>query len=344
VQANHKKPPKITILDVARESGVSYSTVSRALSGFSFVKEATREKVLQAAARLGYVTNVQASSLAGGKTRIIGLLVPGLDNGYIGEIVSGIDEEIAKVNYDLMLFTTRRRTGREALYVNAISNGLSDGMILIVPLLDPEYLAALRAHDFPYVLIDQADPSNLSDTIEATNWQGAYDATKYLIELGHRRIGFIKGFRAIHSAVDRFEGYKAALTDYDIPFDETLVAEGDFFNPSGYAAAQTFLQLNPRPTAIFSSNDLMALGVMQALGEQGIRIPQDMSLMGFDDIPQAAMVHPKLTTIRQPLDQMGRVAVRLLLEQIENAGHPDRTARRVTLATHLIERESCQAI
>jgi LacI family transcriptional regulator len=344
VDTNHKKPPKVTILDVARESGVSYSTVSRALNDFSYVKEETREKVLAAAAKLGYVTNIQASSLAGGKTRIIGLLVPGLDNGYIGEIVRGIDEEIAKINYDLMLYTTRRRVGREALYVNAISNGLSDGMILIVPLLEPEYLEALQSHEFPYVLVDQSDPSHCSDAIDATNWQGAYDATKYLINLGHRRIGFITGLREIQSAVDRFEGYKAALTEYNIAFDDTLVAEGDFFNASGYEAGQKLLQLKPHPTAIFASNDLMAFGAMQAIGEQGLRIPHDISLIGFDDIPQASMVHPQLTTVRQPLDQMGRVAVRLLLEQIENLGNPERAVRRVTLATHLIKRESCQSI
>src|SRR5687768_2234593 len=140
MQTNRKKNSKVTILDVAKESGVSYSTVSRVLNGFDFVKETTREKVLATAAKLGYVANLQARSLAGGKTRIIGLLVPGLDNGYIGEIVRGIDEETAKTNYDLMLYTTRRHIGRETLYVNTISNGLTDGIILIVPLLEREYL------------------------------------------------------------------------------------------------------------------------------------------------------------------------------------------------------------
>jgi LacI family transcriptional regulator len=344
METNRKKNRSITILDVAKESGVSYSTVSRVLNGFDFVKETTREKVLAATEKLGYVANLQARSLAGGKTRIIGLLVPGLDNGYIGEIVRGIDEEIAKANYDLMLYTTRRRVGREALYSHTISNGLSDGIILMVPLLDGEYLESLRADNFPYVLVDQADPLLRSATVDSTNWQGAYDATKYLIELGHRQIGFILGLRAIQSASDRLEGYKAALGDYNLPFDETLVAEGDFFNLSGYVAGKQLIQRTPRPTAIFASNDLMALGAMQAIREQGLQIPQDVSLVGFDDIPQASMTHPQLTTVRQPLDQMGRVAVRLLLEQIEQSENPERAARRVTLATRLIERESCQAI
>jgi LacI family transcriptional regulator len=203
METNRKKNSKVTIHDVAKESGVSYSTVSRVLNGFDFVKESTREKVLAAAENLGYVANIQARSLAGGKTRIIGLLVPGLDNGYIGEIVRGIDEEIAKMNYDLMLYTTRRRVGREALYINTISSGLTDGMILIVPLLDREYLETLREHNFPYVLVDQADPHFRSAVVDATNWQGAYDATKYLIGLGHRRIAFIKGLKGLQSAQDR---------------------------------------------------------------------------------------------------------------------------------------------
>jgi len=347
METNRKTSRNITIMDVAKESGVSYSTVSRVLNGFDFVKESTREKVLAVAERLGYVANLQARSLAGGKTRVIGLLVPGLDNGYIGEIVRGIDEEVAKTNYDLMLYTTRRRVGREALYINAISNNLSDGMILIVPLVAREYLEALREHNFPYVLVDQADPLMRSVTVDCTNWQGAYDATKYLIELGHRRIAFVTGLKAIQSAVDRLEGYKAALRDYDIALDETLVVEGDYVNPSGYQAAERLLQLSPRPTAIFASNDLMALGAMQAILEQGLHIPQDISLIGFDDIPQASMVHPQLTTVRQPLDQMGRIAVRLLLDQIEQPETPElpeRAARRVTLATRLIERESCRVL
>lgn len=338
---NRTKSNSVTIHDVAKESGVSYSTVSRVLNGFEFVKEETRTKVLAAAEKLGYVANMQARSLAGGKTRIIGLLVPGLDNGYIGEIVRGIDEEIVKFNYDLMLYTTRRRVGSEAHYVKAISNGLTDGIILIVPLLEREYLVSLREHNFPYVVVDQADPLFHSSVVDATNWQGAYDATKYLLDLGHRQIAFVKGLQGLQSAEDRLAGYKAALADYDLLFDETLVVEGDFFTPSGYQAGRALIQRTPRPTAIFASNDLMALGVMQAIQEQGLNIPQDISLVGFDDIAQASLVHPRLTTVRQPLEQMGRVAVNLLVEQIENS---EVSPRRITLATRFIERESCRPI
>lgn len=334
---NHRKKSfGATIMDVARESGVSYSTVSRVLNGFEFVKEDTRERVLEAAKKLGYIANLQARSLAGGRSNIIGLLVPGLNNDYLGEIISGIDEELAKANFNLMLYTTHRQQGKEAIYAHAIANGLTDGLILIVPLAG-SYLDGLREQNFPYVLVDQYEPQ--SAVVDTTNWQGAYDATRYLIELGHRRIGFVTGIMDLTSAVERLEGFKAALRDSNLPYQPELVIEGDFFYQGGYQAAKKLIP--KRPTAIFASNDLSAFGIMDAIREAGLEIPDDISIIGFDDIPQASMIHPKLTTIRQPLDQIGRVAVQLLLEQLQ---HPERAPRRVTLATRLVIRDSCRAL
>lgn len=328
-----------TIVDIARESGVSYSTVSRVLNGYEFVKDSTRQKVLETAERMGYVANLSARSLAGGRSNIIALLVPGLDNGYIGEIARGIDEELARSNYELMLYTTHRHSGKEEAYVSAVANGLSDGVLLIVPLISGQYLEVLRAQGFPYVLIDQSDPTGHSSVVDATNWQGAYDATEHLIEQGHRRIALITGHMGLASAVDRLEGYKAALLDHHLPVDESLIIAGDYWHSSGVQAGHIIASMPNRPTALFASNDLMALGIMDALREHSINIPEDISLVGFDDIPQASITHPKLTTVRQPLDQMGRVAARLLLEQID---HPDRPSRRVTLATRLVIRGTTQ--
>ncbi len=333
-----RKNTKVTILDVARESGVSYSTVSRVLNDFDFVKETTRQKVLEAAERLGYVANIQARSLAGGKTQIIGLLVPGLDNGYITEIVSGIDQELVDSGYDMMLYTTHRFRGRESLYVKTIANGLADGLILIVPQDSRSYLEGLPTRDFPYVLVDQIDNTFNSTTVDATNWQGAYDATSYLIELGHRRIGFITGLPQLNSARERLDGYRAALRHHGIETDDDLIIEGDYMTKGGYAGAKRLLSLPTPPTAIFASNDLSAFGVLDAIYAAGLRIPEDISVVGFDDIPLASLAHPKLTTVRQPLVQIGRVAVRLLLERLAN---PDIEARRVTLATELVVRDSC---
>jgi LacI family transcriptional regulator len=341
VDTNRKKNSKVTIVDVARASGVSYSTVSRVLNDFDFVKGSTREKVLEAAERLGYVANIQARSLAGGSTQIIGLLVPGLDNGYISEIVSGIDQELAQSDYDMMLYTTHRYQGKESLYVKTIANGLVDGLILIVPHNANNFLEALPRQDFPYVLVDQIDNVYNSTTVDSTNWQGAYDATSYLIKLGHKRIGFIMGHPQLNSARERFDGYRAALQHHRIAYDGALVIEGDYLTQSGYSGAQRLLSLPNRPTAIFASNDLSAFGVLDAIHEAGLHIPGDISVIGFDDIPLASLAYPKLTTVRQPLVQIGQVAVRLLIEKLEN---PEKEARRVTLATELIVRDSCSPL
>jgi LacI family transcriptional regulator len=330
----------VTIYDVARECGVSISTVSRALNSAEIVKPATRQKVLDAAARLGYVANAQARSLAGGRANVVGLLVPGLINGYIAEIARGIDEELARADYNLMVYTTRRHRSQESAYVDSIVNGFSAGLLLIVPLVPVQYLAILAEKNFPYVMIDQADNSGMSTVVDATNWQGMYDATSYLIGLGHTRIGFITGLMDIRSAVDRLDGYKTALSDHQIPLDDSLIARGDFWPEEGYKAANVLLEHPDRPTAIIASNDLMALSAMDAIREHNLTIPDDISILGFDDIPQGRIMFPRLTTVRQPLEQMGRIAVKLLLERIEA---PDLPPKHITLATELIQRDSCQS-
>jgi len=326
-------------MDVARASGVSYATVSRVLSGYEFVRESTRNRVMEAVEHLGYVANLQARSLAGGRSQIIGLLVPSLGNSYVGTIARGIDQELERANYDLMLYTSHRHPGKESFYVSAIANGLTEGLLLIAPLVPTAYLDALREQNFPYVLIDQVDAAEDSSVVEATNWKGAYEATRYLIQLNHTRIAFIKGTLAVRSAVDRLRGFKAAMADCDIPVREELIIDGDFLPQPSYEATKRLLQsVNPPPTAIFASNDLSAFGAMDAIRECGLRIPDDISIVGFDDIPQASIVYPKLTTVRQPLEQMGQVAVKMLLERIEDRSL---TPQRVTLETQLVIRDSC---
>lgn len=340
---NHtrKKSQNVTIIDVANECGVSYSTVSRVLNGFEHVKESTRQRVLVAADKLGYVANLQARSLAGGRTNIIGLVIPGLDNGYNGEVARGIDEELAKVKYDLMLYTTHRHLNKESDYVKSVYSGLTDGLLLLVPLTPAIYLETLQQLQFPYVLIDQYDDTGNSNVVDSTNWQGAYDATIYLINLGHRKIAHITGHILLNSAADRLDGYKTALADHHIPIREDYIIEGDFWQRKAYEITSRLLQLEDPPTAIFAANDLTAFGAMEAIRHAGLSIPEDISIIGFDDVPQSLITYPKLTTVRQSLDKMGRVAVQLLIEQIENR---DRPPRRITLATELIERESCRPL
>lgn len=330
-----------TIYDVAREAGVSDATVSRVFNNKHNVKATTRERVLQAAEKLGYVANVQARSLAGGKSNMIGLIVPGLDNGYIGEIIRGIDQELAYADYELMLYTTHRKGTNESAYLQYVANGFVDGLLLVVPLLSATFLEALGTLNYAYVLIDEVDHSGNSFSVDSTNWQGAYDATTYLIQLGHRQIGFITGMLELNSAKERLNGHLAALRDNDVTVRQDLIVEGDFVQASGFEQSLRLLDLEPRPTAIFASNDMMALGALDAIRERGLQIPHDISVIGFDDIPQASTTHPKLSTVRQPLEQMGRVGVQLLLEQLEAS---ERQPRRVTLTTQLVVRDSCQPV
>jgi len=336
-----RKPSGPTIYDVAREAGVSDATVSLVFNNKDNVREATRTRVLMAAEKLGYRANLQARILAGGKSNIIGLLVPGLDTAYTTEIIRGIDHELARAGYEMLLYTTRRRSGDEASYLQYIANGLSDGLLLIVPLLSRAYFQALSDLDYPYVLIDEVDETGNSFSVDATNKQGAYDATKYLVELGHRNIACITGIRGLHNSKSRLGGYLRALEDHYIPIREEYIVEGDYLQESGYEQTQRLLNLPELPTAIFATNDLMALGAMDAIRERGMEIPADMSVIGFDDIPQASTTHPKLTTVRQPLEQLGQEGVKLLLEQIKNPACPP---KRKTLATELIIRNSCRMI
>jgi LacI family transcriptional regulator len=335
---NHKSSGNVTIVDVAGEAGVSYATVSRVINNKGHVRPETRERVLRAMTRLGYVVDQRARSLAGGRSQVIGLLVHDVSTSYIGEIIRGIDAELASAQYDLILYTTHRRKTKESAYVATLTRGLADGLLLVLPRNPGAYLETLRQSRFPHVLIDHRGVDEEVPAVAAANRQGAYNAAKYLVELGHRRIGFITGAMDQICAQDRLEGYKAALADQGVAFDPELVYEGNFFQPLGYTGASALLELPHPPTAIFASNDVSAFGVMEAIREYGLRIPDDVSVLGFDNIPQAAHVHPPLTTVQQPLEEMGRIATRMLLEYIND---PQRSIERVELPTELVLRQSC---
>jgi LacI family transcriptional regulator len=331
---------RITIEDVAREADVSYATVSRVINSKGYVSEETRARVMASIARTGFVVNRQARGLAGGRSEVVGLVVPDLDTSYIGEIIRGIDEELASLNYDLMLYTTHRRKHRESAFVATLTAGLADGLLLVLPTDPAAYVDSFRQRGFPFVLIDHGGIDDSGPSVGATNRQGAYDATSYLIELGHRRIGFVTGRIEMGCAVDRLAGYHQALIDHEIAADSCLVCEGEFHQPSGYECGCRLLSLPDPPTAIFASNDVSAFGVMEAVRDGGFRIGEDVSVVGFDDIPAASSVHPSLTTVRQPLEEMGRRATKMLFERI---AEPARPFERIDLSTELIIRDSCRS-
>ncbi len=332
---------KITILDVAKKADVSFGTVSRVINNDVHVRPATRERVLEAIDRLGFTANRHARILAGGKSGTVGVLAPDLGTEYIGEIVRGVDAEIGLGGYDLILYTTHRDPVKEAAYVATCLDGMADGLLLVLPRNPSDFIDRLNRRKFPFVFIDHQGRNDECAAVGAANWQGAYKATEYLIGLGHRRIGFITGWKDLDVAQNRLNGFEAALRTHHISEEAELIFEGTFNQSDGYSGGQRFLSLTNRPTAIFASNDVMAMGVMDAARERGLRVPEDLSVVGFDDIHQASEVHPALTTIRQPLEKMGRVASQMLLEMLRNPGCK---IDRVELPTELVIRDSCRNI
>ena len=328
---------KVTIVEVARKGGVSLGTVSRVINNDIHVAPETRERVSRVMQEMGYVANRQARSLRGSKTNVIGVLVPDLGTGYIGEIIHGIDSELALGQLDLMLYTTHRTASKEANFVANLGKGMVDGLLLVLPRSPADYVETLTLRNFPFVLIDHQGTGQDCPAVAASNWQGAYNATEYLIKLGHNRIGFITGSMDLGAASDRLDGYESALRIHHLPTDPRLIYNGTFSQPDGYAGASALLELDRPPTAIFASNDVMAMGAMDAVWRRGLRVPEDVSIVGFDDIPQAASVRPALTTVRQPLEQMGRVATQMLVDLLK---HPDKAMNRIELPTELIVRAS----
>ena len=331
---------KVTIVDVAADAGVSFGTVSRVINNDKHVRKETRERVLETMQRLGFVANKQARSLAGGKSNSVGVLVPDLGTGYIGEIIRGIDAELNLNGIDLILYTTHRTASKEANYVANLATGMVDGLLLVLPRSPADFIGSLTQRNFPFVLIDHQGIGTDCPAVGATNWQGGFTATEYLVKLGHSRIGFITGWMDLGCALERQEGYRSALRTYHIPERPELIYEGSFFQLDGFVGASTLLDLPDPPTAIFASNDVMAMGVMDAVRNRGLRVPEDVSVIGFDDIPQASLIRPTLTTINQPLEKMGRVATQMLLDLLQN---PEKKAERIELPTQLVVRDSCNA-
>ena len=326
---------EVTIVDVAREAGVSHATVSRVINQSSYVDPDKQERVIRAMSRLGYVPNLQARSLAGGRSMVVGLLASDLTNPYVGLIYSGIEEELAKSQYDLMLYTTQRRRTKEAAHVATISNGLADGLLIILPRNAEAYKGALQQRHFPHVLIDY-EGDGLTSSVSTDHQHGAEAVMRYLIGLGHRRIGLITG-KDLYAAYVRIEAYKAMLAEANILIEPELIQEGDFFQPSGYEKTHVLLSQSPPPTAIVASSDPMALGAYEAARERGILIPDQLSIVGFNDIPQAAYMRPGLTTLKLPLEAMGSAAARMLIALIAD---PALAPQRVELQSELVIRDS----
>lgn len=328
-------PP--TIHDVARQARVSAMTVSRALNNRPGVSEETRIKVRAVAQGLGYVANAQAKRLAGGQTCILGMLVPDIGSEYVGEIVRGVGDALERSGYDLLLYTTHRDPERERLRLAGIAGGMADGLLTVLPKTIDTHLRMLERLELPVVIIDHRGANTTLPTVATDNLSGARSAVEHLTNLGHRRIGFVTGDPETGAARERLRGYREGLQAAGLPFDETLIEQGDFYQAKGFEAALKLLRLPDPPTAIFAANDVSAFGVAAAVRELRLRVPIDVSVVGFDDIPSARQTYPPLTTVRQPLYDMGAAATRLLLSLLRGG---EAAVPRLSLPTELVVRGS----
>jgi LacI family transcriptional regulator len=330
----------LTLEDIARKCGVSRSTVSRVINGEANVSPETRQRVMDVIQQINFQPNLAARGLAAGKTRVLGVVIPMgvtaiFTDPFFPLLIQGVSITCNSCDYSVMLWLDdpeyERRTVRQILY-----NGLVDGVIVASNPMDDPIITALGEGKLPYVLIGRSPTNNKVNFIDVDNYGGARKAVRHLLGLGHRRIAHISGPRNLIAGLDRYQGYLSALYEGGFFPDPTLVVEGDFTDLSGYAAVQRLLPYHP--DAIFAASDALATAALRALIESGVRVPQDMSLVGFDDIPSSSRTIPPLTTIRQPIQRMGSLAAETLIDIIE---HPAIQPRQVVLPTELIVRGSC---
>ena len=322
-------PPRATIRDIASAAGVSIATVSRVLNDRPDVAPDTRDAVMRVVRDVGFTTNRSARGLSGGRTGLVGITLPIVHAAYFAFILSGASEALYEQDMRAVLCPTQHQHERD---------GTTDGALLLLPSESNEELKALQSRGYPFVVVDPR--SKLDEgipAVSAAHASGAMAATEHLLELGHRRIAAITGPRGWAATEERLNGYHAALVAAGITPDPALVRESNFEIDGGHTAARGLLDLQDRPTAVFAFNDNVAVGTLHAAAERGLRVPEELSVVGFDDAEQAAIVTPALTTVRQPLAEMGRMAVSLLSRLLDRQRLE---ALHVELATKLVVRDS----
>ncbi|MGZ9221578.1 MAG: LacI family DNA-binding transcriptional regulator [Anaerolineales bacterium] len=331
-----RKKQTVTIQDVAKTAGVSISTVSRVLNGKVDVASDTQDRILSVIDDLGYTTNLAARSMRSQKKNLVGLIMPDIAYPFAIEVMKGVNRAIAESEFDLLVYTTGdvRKSGRashEQKYVSLLTNSISDGVIIVAP------VAGEFNIDAPIVSIDPLASNPNYPSVHATNYQGSMEAMEYLLGLGHKRIGFISGRAELESSNRRLMGYRASLEKAGIPIDEKLIASGDYTTDTGVICTRALLALQNPPTAIFASNDQMAMGVFQVAQELGMHIPDDLSVIGFDNITESKYMG--LTTVDQFISEMGFVATQMLIKLINGETLDLETYR---MQTRLVVRNSCR--
>jgi len=329
---------RATIRDIADLAGVSIATVSRVLNDRPDVAPETRESVLQVVRAHGFSTNRGARGLSSGRTGMIGLTLPLVADAYFGPMLSGAAEALYESDMRIVLCPTLHKHDREVSLLERLMRGTTDGAILMLPEESADELRMLQRQGFPFVVVDPREqPPDGIPCVAAMHAAGAKAATEHLLALGHRRIGALAGTEGWYATDERLLGFRAALAGKGILLDPDLVVYSDWRTPRGTEAAEQLLSLPDPPTAIFGFNDNVAIGVLNAARERGLSVPGDLSVVGFDDTAQASIVTPQLTSVSQPLAEMGRMGVSLLIRILEGQRVD---ALRMELSTKLVIRES----
>jgi LacI family transcriptional regulator len=333
----------VNIEEIAKISGVSRSTVSRVINNDTRVSEETRQRVQEVINRLGFQPNAMARSLAGGKSRILGLVIPvGVStlfvDPYFPLLIQGVSLACNARDYSVVLWLAEpeyeRRMMREILH-----NGLVSGVIVASMVFDDPIVRALAESNIPFILVGRHPQNEKISYVDVDNINSAREAVTHLLRLGRKRVATITGPQNMIVGMDRQQGYMDAIRWAGLAADPNLIVEGDFSDMGGYTSMQKLLPYHP--DAVFAASDIMAVGAMRALSEAGLNIPVDVAVVGFDDLPIAAHTNPPLTTVRQPAMRTGTVSTEILIEMVE---HPAPQPHRIVLPTELVIRSSCGSV
>jgi DNA-binding LacI/PurR family transcriptional regulator len=331
--------------DVAREAGVSVMTVSRVINGAVNVRPETRERVLKAIRELSYHPNAAARALTRNRASVLEVLIPHEDyfysSEYFSELIFGVEKVVHDSDYNLIFNTYDPGTGAE--YAALYRQRKVDGLLIVAPAADDPSIAGLYEEGVPFVLVNGRTEALAASFVDVDNVGGAGLAVEYLYDLGHRRIGIITGNMLVVNARHRLKGYLDFLSSRGVPTRDEWIYRGNWSEQSGYAGLTYFMELKNAPSAIFCSNDLMAIGALRAAADLGLAIPEAVSIVGYDDIRLSSFVNPRLTTIHQPTDLVGKTAAEMMLELLgEEQGGPV-GPRGVLLQPELVIRKSCEA-
>lgn len=331
-----------TIRDVAKLAGVAPITASRVISNSGYASDEVRQRVNQAVDQLGYVPNFLARSLRSKRTRTLALVLTDITNPFWTTVARGVEDAASEEGYHVIFCNTDESASKQESYLEAMIQKQVDGILLVPARSKESPIKFLHQQNVQVVLLDRRLPDMEADVVRCDSNGGAYQLVQLLLKLGHRRITILSGPSGVSSADDRVAGYQHALQEAGLETEDQLIIYGEFSLKSGYQMTHDLLAMTPRPTALFASNNFIAIGALKALHDAGVTVPEEMSVVGFDDLPAAIVVEPFLTVAFQPAYEMGRRATKRLLECLD--GQVTDGIQEIVLPVSIIERRSTQAV